>query len=119
MQTEIGRIANVVQEDDEETPLSKRVGRLGKILSAIAIAVCIAIFILELLKGIPIVETFMTAVSLAVAAIPEGLPAVLTLTLALGMNEMAKSKAIVKRLLSVETLGSCTVNCSDKTGTLT
>ena len=119
MQTEIGRIANVVQEDDEETPLSKRVGRLGKILSAIAIAVCIAIFILELLKGIPIVETFMTAVSLAVAAIPEGLPAVLTLTLALGMNEMAKSKAIVKRLLSVETLGSCTVICSDKTGTLT
>ena len=119
MQTEIGRIANVVQEDDEETPLSKRVGRLGKILSSIAIAVCIAIFILELLKGIPIVETFMTAVSLAVAAIPEGLPAVLTLTLALGMNEMAKSKAIVKRLLSVETLGSCTVICSDKTGTLT
>ena len=119
MQTEIGRIANVVQEDDEETPLAKRVGRLGKILSAIAIAVCIAIFILELLKGIPIVETFMTAVSLAVAAIPEGLPAVLTLTLALGMNEMAKSKAIVKRLLSVETLGSCTVICSDKTGTLT
>ncbi|WP_295611225.1 cation-translocating P-type ATPase [uncultured Methanobrevibacter sp.] len=119
MQTEIGRIANVVQEDDEETPLAKRVGRLGKILSAIAIVVCIAIFILELLKGIPIVETFMTAVSLAVAAIPEGLPAVLTLTLALGMNEMAKSKAIVKRLLSVETLGSCTVICSDKTGTLT
>ena len=119
MQTEIGRIAKVVQEEDEETPLAKRVGRLGKILSAIAIVVCIAIFILELLKGIPIVETFMTAVSLAVAAIPEGLPAVLTLTLALGMNEMAKSKAIVKRLLSVETLGSCTVICSDKTGTLT
>ncbi|WP_405290370.1 cation-translocating P-type ATPase [Methanobrevibacter sp.] len=119
MQTEIGKIAGIVQEEDEETPLAKRVGRLGKILSAIAIAVCIAIFILELLKGIPIVETFMTAVSLAVAAIPEGLPAVLTLTLALGMNEMAKSKAIVKRLLSVETLGSCTVICSDKTGTLT
>ena len=119
MQTEIGKIAGIVQEEDEETPLAKRVGRLGKILSAIAIVVCIAIFILELLKGIPIVETFMTAVSLAVAAIPEGLPAVLTLTLALGMNEMAKSKAIVKRLLSVETLGSCTVICSDKTGTLT
>ena len=119
MQTEIGKIAGIVQEEDEETPLAKRVGRLGKILSAITIVVCIAIFILELLKGIPIVETFMTAVSLAVAAIPEGLPAVLTLTLALGMNEMAKSKAIVKRLLSVETLGSCTVICSDKTGTLT
>ncbi|MBQ7929163.1 MAG: cation-translocating P-type ATPase [Methanobrevibacter sp.] len=119
MQTEIGKIADIVQEDDEETPLAKRVGRLGKILSAIAIVVCIAIFALELSKGIPIVETFMTAVSLAVAAIPEGLPAVLTLTLALGMNEMAKSNAIVKRLLSVETLGSCTVICSDKTGTLT
>lgn len=119
MQTEIGKIADIVQEDDEETPLSKRVGRLGKILSAIAIVVCIVIFILELSKGIPLVETFMTAVSLAVAAIPEGLPAVLTLTLALGMNEMAKSNAIVKKLLSVETLGSCTIICSDKTGTLT
>ncbi|WP_405269175.1 cation-translocating P-type ATPase [Methanobrevibacter sp.] len=119
MKTEIGKIAQIVQEDDDETPLAKRVGKLGKILSAIAIAVCIAVFILELLKGIPIVETFMTAVSLAVAAIPEGLPAVLTLTLALGMNEMAKSKAIVRKLLSVETLGSCTVICSDKTGTLT
>ena len=119
MKTEIGKIADIVQEDDEETPLAKRVGRLGKILSAIAIAVCIAIFILEMLQGVPIVETFMTAVSLAVAAIPEGLPAVLTLTLALGMNEMAKSNAIVKKLLSVETLGSCTIICSDKTGTLT
>ncbi len=119
MNTEIGKIAKIVQEADEETPLAKRVGKLGKILSAIAIVVCIAIFILELLKGVPIVETFMTAVSLAVAAIPEGLPAVLTLTLALGMSEMAKSKAIVRKLLSVETLGSCTVICSDKTGTLT
>ncbi|WP_407453366.1 cation-translocating P-type ATPase [Methanobrevibacter sp.] len=119
MKTEIGKIAKIVQEDDEETPLAKRVGKLGKILSSIAIVVCIAVFVLELLKGVPLVETFMTAVSLAVAAIPEGLPAVLTLTLALGMNEMAKSKAIVRKLLSVETLGSCTVICSDKTGTLT
>ena len=119
MDTEIGKIADIVQEEDEETPLAKRVGKLGKILSAIAIVVCIAIFILELFKGTPLVETFMTAVSLAVAAIPEGLPAVLTLTLALGMNEMAKSNAIVRKLLSVETLGSCTVICSDKTGTLT
>ena len=119
MNTEMGKIAGVVQEEDDETPLAKRVGKLGKILSAIAIVVCIAIFILELAQGVPIVETFMTAVSLAVAAIPEGLPAVLTLTLALGMSEMAKSKAIVRKLLSVETLGSCTVICSDKTGTLT
>ncbi len=119
MKTEIGKIAEIVQEEDEETPLEIRVGKLGKILSAIAIVVCIGIFILETLQGVGIVETFMTAVSLAVAAIPEGLPAVLTLTLALGMSEMASSNAIVKRLLSVETLGSCTIICSDKTGTLT
>lgn len=119
MKTQIGEIAEVVKEADEDTPLKIKVGKLGKTLSLIAIIVCIAIFILELFKGIPIVETFMTAVSLAVAAIPEGLPAVLTLTLALGMSEMAKSQAIVKRLLSVETLGSCTIICSDKTGTLT
>jgi len=119
MDTEIGKIAGIVQSEDEETPLAKRVGKLGKILSAIAIVVCIAIFVLELFQGTPLVETFMTAVSLAVAAIPEGLPAVLTLTLALGMNEMAKSNAIVRKLLSVETLGSCTIICSDKTGTLT
>ena len=119
MKTEIGKIASIVQEDEDPTPLEIRVGKLGKILSAIAIVVCIAIFIIELLQGTSLVETFMTAVSLAVAAIPEGLPAVLTLTLALGMSEMAKSNAIVKKLLSVETLGSCTIICSDKTGTLT
>ena len=119
MKTEIGQIAQIVQEDDEDTPLKTKVGNLGKTLSIIAIIVCIAIFIMELLKGIPLVETFMTAVSLAVAAIPEGLPAVLTLTLALGMSQMAKSDAIVRKLLSVETLGSCTIICSDKTGTLT
>ena len=119
MNTQIGEIAKIVQEEDEDTPLKEKVGRLGKTLSLIAIIVCIVIFILELSKGIPLVETFMTAVSLAVAAIPEGLPAVLTLTLALGMNEMAKSHAIVRKLLSVETLGSCTIICSDKTGTLT
>jgi Ca2+-transporting ATPase len=117
--TEIGQIAEIVQEEDEDTPLKTKVGKLGKILSAIAIIVCIIIFIIELAKGVPLVETFMTAVSLAVAAIPEGLPAVLTLTLALGMNEMAKSNALVRKLLSVETLGSCTIICSDKTGTLT
>ena len=119
MKTEIGKIASIVQEDEDPTPLEIRVGKLGKILSAIAIVVCVAIFIIELLQGTSLVETFMTAVSLAVAAIPEGLPAVLTLTLALGMSEMAKSNAIVKKLLSVETLGSCTIICSDKTGTLT
>ena len=119
MKTEIGGIAEVIQEKDKQTPLEIKVTKLGKTLSIIAIIVCIIIFIMEFLKGIPIVETFMTAVSLAVAAIPEGLPAVLTLTLALGMSSMAKSDAIVKKLLSVETLGSCTIICSDKTGTLT
>jgi Ca2+-transporting ATPase len=119
MKTQIGEIAGIIQEEDEATPLEKRISKLGKVLSAIAIVVCIGIFILELLQGNGLVETFMTAVSLAVAAIPEGLPAVLTLTLALGMSEMASSNAIVKRLLSVETLGSCTIICSDKTGTLT
>ena len=119
MKTEIGKIAEIVREDDEDTPLKTKVGNLGKSLSIIAIIVCIAIFILEMSKGLGIFEPFMTAVSLAVAAIPEGLPAILTLTLALGMSEMAKSDAIVKKLLSVETLGSCTIICSDKTGTLT
>ena len=119
MNTTIGKIAELVQEESGETPLQKRVEKLGKTLSIIAIIVCILVFIMELLKGMALVETFMTAVSLAVAAIPEGLPAVLTLTLALGMQQMAKSDAIVKRLLSVETLGSCTIICSDKTGTLT
>ena len=119
MKTEIGEIAEIIQEENDDTPLKQKVGKLGKILSAIAVVVCIGIFILELMRGTALVETFMSAVSLAVAAIPEGLPAVLTLTLALGMQEMAKSNAIVKRLLSVETLGSCTIICSDKTGTLT
>ena len=119
MKTEIGEIAEIIQEESEDTPLKEKVGKLGKILSAIAIVVCVGIFILELMQGTPLVETFMSAVSLAVAAIPEGLPAVLTLTLALGMQEMASSNAIVKKLLSVETLGSCTIICSDKTGTLT
>lgn len=119
METSIGEIAAAIQEESEDTPLQRKVAKLGKTISAISIIVCIFVFILELSQGIPIVETFMTAVSLAVAAVPEGLPAVLTLTLALGMQEMSKSNAIVKRLLSVETLGSCSVICSDKTGTLT
>ena len=100
MDTSIGKIAEVVQQESSETPLQRKVDRLGKSLSAIAIAVCISVFIMELFKGVPLVQTFMTAVSLAVAAIPEGLPAVLTLTLALGMQQMAKSNAIVKKLLS-------------------
>lgn len=119
MNTSIGKIATLIQEEEEETPLSKKVDRLGKMIGAIAIVVCIGVFFIDYFQGMEIVQTFMTAVSLAVAAIPEGLPAVLTLTLAIGMQKMAKSNAIVRKLLSVETLGSCTVICTDKTGTLT
>lgn len=119
MDTSIGKIALMIQGEESETPLQKKVDKLGKTLALIAIVVCVFVFFIEIMRGVPIVETFMTAVSLAVAAVPEGLPAVLTLTLALGMQQMAKSNAVVRRLLAVETLGSCTIVCSDKTGTLT
>ncbi len=119
MDTSIGKIAEMIQTPEKETPLQKKISKLGKILALIAIVVCVFVFAVGFLRGVSIVENFMTAVSLAVAAIPEGLPAVLTLTLALGMQQMAKSNAIVRRLLAVETLGSCTIVCSDKTGTLT
>jgi Ca2+-transporting ATPase len=119
MNTEIGKIAEMIQEEDEDTPLQQKIARLGKILGLLAVVVCIFVFVLEYLQGSDIVETFMTAVSLAVAAVPEGLPAILTLTLALGMQRMARSNAIVRKLLAVETLGSCNVICTDKTGTLT
>ena len=120
MQTEIGKIAQLIQEEaDDETPLQKKLDKLGKTLGLLSIIICVLIFILETLQGFAPAQTFMTAVSLAVAAIPEGLPAILTLTLALGMQKMAKNHAIVRKLLAVETLGSCSIICSDKTGTLT
>lgn len=119
MNTEIGKIAEMIQVVDEETPLQQKIARLGKILGLLAVVVCAFVFALEYLQGSDLVETFMTAVSLAVAAVPEGLPAILTLTLALGMQRMARSNAIVRKLLAVETLGSCNVICTDKTGTLT
>jgi len=119
MDTEIGKIAEMIQGEEEQTPLQQKIAGLGKTLGLLAVLVCSVVFVLEYLQGIPLVETFMTAVSLAVAAVPEGLPAILTLTLALGMQRMAKSNAIVRKLLAVETLGSCDVICTDKTGTLT
>jgi Ca2+-transporting ATPase len=119
MNTAIGKIAEMIQGEEEQTPLQQKIERLGKILGLLAVFVCSFVFALEYLQGTPLVETFMTSVSLAVAAIPEGLPAILTLTLALGMQRMAKCNAIVRKLLAVETLGSCNVICTDKTGTLT
>jgi Ca2+-transporting ATPase len=119
MGTEIGKIAEMIQEEEEDTPLQKKIARLGRNLGLLAVVVCSVVFALGYLQGIPIVDNFMTAVSLAVAAVPEGLPAILTLTLALGMQRMARSNAIVRKLLAVETLGSCNVICTDKTGTLT
>ncbi|MGI6334853.1 MAG: cation-translocating P-type ATPase [Saccharofermentanales bacterium] len=119
-QTIIGGIADKLQEiKEEETPLQRNLNQLGKWLGIICIAVCAVVFLQGVLMGGEFLTMFMTAVSLAVAAIPEGLPAVVTIVLALGMKRMADRNAIVKKLLAVETLGSVDVICSDKTGTLT
>lgn len=118
--TEIGKIATMIQSyDDQATPLQIQLNRLGKVLGITTIIVCIVVLILGLLQGESLLEMFMVAISLAVAAIPEGLPAIVTIVLAIGMNRMVKKNAIVKKLLAVETLGATTVICSDKTGTLT
>lgn len=120
MQTEIGKIAQVLDEDtDEQTPLQKKLAELGKILGYVAIAICVLIFLVALLQRRNLFEMFLTAISLAVAAIPEGLPAIVAIVLALGVTRMSRIHAIVKRLPAVETLGSVTIICSDKTGTLT
>jgi len=120
MNTEVGKIADIINATkDNSTPLQKKIGKLGKTLGIVALAICILIFIVGLLYGKEPIHMFMTAVSLAVAAIPEGLPAVFTIVLAIGVQRMVKRNAIVKKLPAVETLGSATVICSDKTGTLT
>lgn len=120
MNTEVGKIADIINSADEgETPLQIKLNKLGKTLGIVALIICIVIFVIGLLYGKNVIEMFMTAVSLAVAAIPEGLPAVSTIVLAIGVQRMVKRNAIVKRLPAVETLGSATVICSDKTGTLT
>jgi Ca2+-transporting ATPase len=120
MVTEMGRLAGMIAAAPEsETPLQIQLDTLGKKLAAIAGLVVTLIFILDFARGLPWTEAAMTAVALAVAAIPEGLPAVVTVTLAIGMWRMAKNRAILKKLSAVETLGSTTVICSDKTGTLT
>lgn len=120
MNTEMGKLADMIANAEEgETPLQLQLNTLGKKLAAIAGAVVTLIFILDFARGLPWAQSAMTAVALAVAAIPEGLPAVVTITLAIGMWRMAKNRAILKKLSAVETLGSTTVICSDKTGTLT
>ena len=120
MNTEVGHIAKMIMEDDNpETPLQKRLAQTGKILGIAALVICVVIFILGTIQGRPPFDMFMTSVSLAVAAIPEGLPAIVTIMLSLGVQRMAKKNAVVRRLPAVETLGSATVICSDKTGTLT
>jgi len=120
MQTELGRIAGMLQQSEQGlTPLQRRLDRLGKLLAGACIVIVVVIFILQLSRGVPLGEVFLLAVSLGVAAVPEGLPAVVTVALALGLQRMVKRNALVRKLASVETLGSVTVICSDKTGTLT
>ncbi|NLG71881.1 MAG: cation-translocating P-type ATPase [Chloroflexi bacterium] len=120
MQTQIGLIAEMLQSvESEPTPLQRRLDQLGKTLGWAALAICAVVFLVGLLRGNNPLDMFMIAVGLAIAAVPEGLPAVVTISLALGMREMIKRHALIRRLSSVETLGSATTICSDKTGTLT
>ena len=120
MNTEVGKIAKIINDTEANvTPLQAKLNKLGKTLGIAALAICIVIFVIGIAYGKDIIDMFMTAVSLAVAAIPEGLAAVSTIVLAIGVQRMVKKNAIIKKLPAVETLGSATVICSDKTGTLT
>ncbi|MDD4125953.1 MAG: cation-translocating P-type ATPase [Eubacteriales bacterium] len=120
MATRMGLIAGMLSETSrQKTPLQKRLAKTSTGLGNAALAICLVIFVFSILKGFPASEMFLTSVSLAVAAIPEGLPAIVTIMLSMGVTDMAKRKAVVKKLPAVETLGCSTVICSDKTGTLT
>jgi Ca2+-transporting ATPase len=120
MDTEIGKIAGLLNsESDTQTPLQHKLEDLGKYLGIMALVACGIIFIIGLIDGMDAIEIFMTSVSLAVSAIPEGLPAIVTIILSIGVQRMVKKNAIIRRLPAVETLGSASVICSDKTGTLT
>ncbi len=120
MESEVGRIASMIQSvPTTKTPLQAKLDHLGKVLAIASLGICVVLFVVGILYGKDLLTMFMTAVSLAVAAIPEGLPAVATVVLAVGVQRLVKKNAIVRRLPSVETLGSTQVICSDKTGTLT
>lgn len=120
MNTEMGKIANLLNnESSVQTPLQKKLAQLGKYLGIMALVACAIIFIVGILNDIPVMEIFMTSVSLAVSAIPEGLPAIVTVVLSIGVQRMVKRNALIRRLPAVETLGSASIICSDKTGTLT
>ena len=120
MDTEMGKIAGLLSgEGDSQTPLQKKLAQLSKYLGILALAACAIIFVVGLIDGMDVLEIFMTSVSLAVSAIPEGLPAIVTIVLSIGVQRMVKKNAIIRRLPAVETLGGASVICSDKTGTLT
>ena len=120
MNTKVGKIANMIIEDEApETPIQKKLSEVGKILGIVCLVICLLIFVIGIFKQIPPVEMFMTSVGLAVAAIPEGLPAIVTIMLSIGVTKMAKKNSIIRKLPAVETLGGSSVICSDKTGTLT
>ena len=120
MNTKVGQIANMIIENEApETPIQKKLGQVGKTLGIVCLAICFVIFLIGIIKNIEPMEMFMTAVGLAVAAIPEGLPAIVTIVLSIGVTKMAKKNSIIRKLPAVETLGSSNVICSDKTGTLT
>lgn len=120
MNTKVGKIAGMIMENtSSETPIQKKLAQVGKSLGVICLAICFLIFIIGIFKQIEIKEMFMTSVGLAVAAIPEGLPAIVTIVLSIGVTRMSKKNAIIRKLPAVETLGSSSVICSDKTGTLT
>lgn len=120
MNTNVGKIAGMIIEDETpETPIQKKLGQVGKVLGLVCLGICVLIFLIGMIKKIDPIEMFMTSVGLAVAAIPEGLPAIVTIVLSIGVTKMAKNNSIIRKLPAVETLGSSKVICSDKTGTLT